>query len=114
MRPQLSLRAIRRPLLNTRGAPEAWTARSVVAWGAVLMALAEGAWLLYPAARARVLSLEETPAVRGYRLAAGLGCFSCHGPGGNGGKQNPGTAEGEGAALGEQTPTMYGTGEHSP
>src|SRR2546422_10290621 len=107
MRPQLSLRAIRRPLLNTRGTPEAWTARSVVAWGAVLMALAEGAWLLYPAARARVLSLEETPAVRGYRLAAGLGCFSCHGPGGNGGTKNPGSEEGEVPAFGEQTQMMY-------
>src|SRR2546428_10695569 len=110
MRPQLSLRAIRRPLLNTRGAPEAWTARSVVAWGAVLMALAEGAWLLYPAARARVLSLEETPAVRGYRLAAGVGCFSCPGPGGDGGAEKPGTEGGGGAAFGEETQVTVGEG----
>src|SRR5438876_8232843 len=107
MRPQFSLRAIRRPLLHTRGVPQAWTARSVIAWAAVVMALAEGAWLLYPAARARVLSLEETPAVRGYRLAAGLGCFSCHGPGGNGGTKNPGSEEGEVPAFGEQTQMMY-------
>src|SRR5438876_2986047 len=111
MRPQFSLRAIRRPLLHTRGVPQAWTARSVIAWAAVVMALAQGAWLLYPAARARVLSLEETPAVRGYRLAAGLGCFSCHGPGGNGGTKNPGSEEGEVPAFGEQTQMMYVKGE---
>src|SRR5438876_4149365 len=111
MRPQFSLRAIRRPLLHTRGVPQAWTARSVIAWAAVVMALAEGAWLLYPAARARVLSLEETPAVRGYRLAAGIGCFSCHGPGGNGGTKNPGSEEGEVPAFGEQTQMMYVKGE---
>src|SRR5881296_2956928 len=107
VRPSVALRAIRRPLLHTRGVPQAWTARSVIAWAAVVMALAEGAWLLYPAARARVLSLEETPAVRGYRLAAGLGCFSCHGPGGNGGTKNPGSEEGEVPAFGEQTQMMY-------
>src|SRR5882724_8308094 len=107
MRPQVvrtlrSLGTMGRPALRTRGTPEAWTARSVIAWAAVLIALAEGAWLLYPPARALVLSLEETPAVRGYRLAAGVGCFSCHGPGGNGGTKNPGSEEGEVPAFGEQ------------
>src|SRR5438034_983441 len=105
------LRAIGRPALRTRGTPEPWTARSLIAWAAVLIALAEGAWLLYPPARALVLSLEETPAVRGYRLAAGVGCFSCHGPGGNGGTKNPGSEEGEVPAFGGQTQMMYVTGE---
>src|SRR2546426_8776417 len=116
MRPNVArtlrnLRTIGRPTLRTRGVPEPWTARSLIAWAAVLMALAESAWLVYPRARALVLSLEETPAVRGYRLAAGIGCFSCHGPGGNGGAKNPRSGGGGGAALGGQTQKMYVKGE---
>src|SRR5437667_455159 len=106
-----SLRTAGRPALRTRGAPEPWTAPRLIAWTAILVALAESAWLLYPSVRARVLSLEETPAVRGYRLAAGIGCFSCHGPGGNGGTKNPGSEEGEVPAFGEQTQMMYVKGE---
>ena len=101
------LRAIARTTLRTRPAPQPWTTRGVIAWTAVLLALAESAWLLYPRARSVVLSLEETPAVRGYRVAAGVGCFSCHGPGGNGGTKNPGSEEGEVPAFGEQTQMMY-------
>ena len=52
----------------------------VIAWIALAVALVESAGLLYPNARALALSLEETPAVRGQRLADSLGCFSCHGP----------------------------------
>src|SRR5438094_533292 len=89
-----SLRTAGRPALRTRGAPEPWTAPRLIAWTAILVALAESAWLLYPSVRARVLSLEETPAVRGYRLAAGIGCFSCHGPLGAGGVSNPGSFKG--------------------
>jgi len=107
MEPLRTLRAIRRPLMRTRPAPQPWTPRSVVVGLAVLVAVAESAWLLYPRARSVVLSLEETPAVRGYRLAAGVGCFSCHGPGGNGGTKNPGSEEGEVPAFGEQTQMMY-------
>ena len=107
MEPLRTLRAIRRPLMRTRSAPQPWTPRSVVVGLAVLVAVAESAWLLYPRARSVVLSLEETPAVRGYRLAAGVGCFSCHGPGGNGGTKNPGSEEGEVPAFGEQTQMMY-------
>src|SRR5947199_5457816 len=102
-----SLRTAGRPALRTRGAPEPWTAPRLIAWTAILVAVAESAWLLYPRARSVVLSLEETPAVRGYRLAAGVGCFSCHGPGGNGGTKNPGSEEGEVPAFGEQTQMMY-------
>jgi mono/diheme cytochrome c family protein len=67
------------------------------------------AWLLYPYLRARVLALEETPAVRGYRVAARLGCFGCHGPAGLGGVANPGSEEGEVPAFVEQTQMMYVT-----
>ena len=34
-----------------------------------------------------------TPALRGYDVAAKLGCFACHGPGGMGGVSNPGSDE---------------------
>jgi mono/diheme cytochrome c family protein len=73
----------------------------------IVLALAETAWLLYPWVRARVLALEETPAARGQRLAAELGCFACHGPGGNGGTKNPGSEEGTVPAFTERTQMMY-------
>jgi len=73
----------------------------------VTLAVLETAWLAYPALRARVLSLEETPAARGQRLAARLGCFACHGPGGGGGTRNPGSEEGEVPAFTQRTQMMY-------
>ena len=59
--------------------------RRALARTLVALALVETAWLVYPAVRARLLALEQTPARRGQRLATELGCFSCHGPGGGGG-----------------------------
>jgi mono/diheme cytochrome c family protein len=73
----------------------------------VILVLVETAWLAYPALRARVLALEETPAARGQRLAAQLGCFSCHGPDGSGGTVNPGSEEGTVPAFTERTQMMY-------
>ncbi len=73
----------------------------------IALAVLETAWLAYPAVRARVLSLEETPAARGQRLAAEAGCFSCHGPGGGGGTKNPGSEEGSVPAFTERTQMMY-------
>jgi mono/diheme cytochrome c family protein len=73
----------------------------------VVLALVETAWLLYPAVRARVIGMEETPAVRGQRLAGTLGCFACHGPGGGGGTPNPGSEEKEVPAFTERTQMMY-------
>ncbi len=73
----------------------------------VVLALIETAWLAYPALRARVLSLEETPAARGQRLASELGCFSCHGPAGSGGTKNPGSEEGSVPPFTERTQMMY-------
>jgi mono/diheme cytochrome c family protein len=73
----------------------------------VAVALIETAWLAYPALRARVLALEETPAARGHRLATELGCFACHGPEGQGGTANPGSEEGEVPAFTERTQMMY-------
>jgi mono/diheme cytochrome c family protein len=73
----------------------------------VALAIVESAWLAYPHLRARLLSLEDTPAARGRRLAVRLGCFSCHGPGGVGAVANPGSEEGEVPAFTEQTQMMY-------
>jgi len=73
----------------------------------VVLALVETGWLLYPAVRDRLIGIEETAAVRGQRLAAELGCFSCHGPGGGGGTPNPGSEEKEVPAFTERTQMMY-------
>src|SRR6184192_1153128 len=53
--------------------------RTLIARAWITLALVESAWLAYPLVRARVLALEDTPAARGRRVAAGLGCFGCHG-----------------------------------
>jgi len=79
-----------------------WVVRALV-----VLALIETAWLAYPVVRARLLILEETPAARDQRLAGALGCFSCHGPGGNGGTPNPGSEEGSVPAFTERTQMMY-------
>jgi mono/diheme cytochrome c family protein len=73
----------------------------------IALAVLETAWLAYPFVRAVVLALEETPAARGQRLAAELGCFACHGPGGGGGTKNPGSEEGSVPAFIERTQMMY-------
>ena len=86
-----------------------WAARirRLIARLLITLALAESAWLGYPVVRARILALEETPAERGWRVAASLGCFGCHGPDGNGGTRNPGSEEGTVPALTGQTQMMF-------
>jgi hypothetical protein len=81
--------------------------RGAFVWALALVAALQTAWLLYPTVRRLILSLEETPATRGHRLAAELGCFACHGPEGGGGTKNPGSQEGEVPAFTEQTQMMY-------
>ncbi len=76
-------------------------------WALAIVAALETGWLLYPVVRRVVLAIEETPAARGRRLAAELGCFTCHGPDGAGGTKNPGSQEGEVPAFTEQTQMMY-------
>src|SRR5205085_5567556 len=81
--------------------------RILLAWVLVGVAAFESTWLVYPRVRARVLALEETPAARGQRLAAELGCFACHGPAGGGGTNNPGSEEDTIPAFTERTQMMY-------
>jgi len=65
----------------------------------------------YPAARDRALSVELTAAERGARVAAGAGCFDCHGPEGSGGVKNPGSADGEVPGFSGGTPMMWAKNE---
>ena len=81
--------------------------RRLIARALIALALVESAWLAYPLIRARVLALEDPPAARGRRLAAGLGCFGCHGPDGTGGTRNPGSEEGTVPAFTGQTQMMF-------
>src|SRR5213594_1348542 len=81
--------------------------RTLIARALITLALVESAWLAYPRVRARVLAREDTPAARGWRVAARLGCFSCHGPDGNGGTRNPGSEEGTVPAFTGQTQMMF-------
>jgi len=81
--------------------------RTLIARAWITLALVESAWLAYPLVRARVLALEDTPAERGWRVAASLGCFSCHGPDGNGGTRNPGSEEGTVPAFTGRTQMMF-------
>src|SRR5215470_19942160 len=81
--------------------------RGWLVWALAIVAALQTGWLLYPVVRRVVLSIEETPAARGRRLAGELGCFTCHGPDGSGGTKNPGSQEGEVPAFTEQTQMMY-------
>jgi mono/diheme cytochrome c family protein len=73
----------------------------------IAVALAQGAWIVYPWVRDFLFPPEETPAARGHQVAVELGCLACHGPGGGGGVHNPGSKEGEVPAFTEQTQMMY-------
>ena len=63
--------------------------------------------LVYPAVRRLVLSVEVTPAERGYQVALRAGCFNCHGPEGGGGVKNPGSDDGEVPGFSSGTPMMW-------
>jgi mono/diheme cytochrome c family protein len=71
------------------------------------LALVESACLAYPVVRALIIPPRDNAAQRGARLAAELGCFSCHGPGGRGGMPNPGSKTGEVPSFHEGTLMMY-------
>ncbi len=73
----------------------------------VVLLFAESAWFLYPAVRSLIVPPRDNAAQRGRALAAQLGCFSCHGPGGRGGMPNPGSKTGEVPSFHEGTLMMY-------
>jgi mono/diheme cytochrome c family protein len=73
----------------------------------VAVLLIENAWLVYPYVRDLVLQKEESEAARGRRLAAQLGCFSCHGPGGRGGVPNLGSQWETVPSFHEGAPMMF-------
>jgi mono/diheme cytochrome c family protein len=61
----------------------------------------------YPSVRDLVLEAEETPAQRGLEVALEAGCFSCHGAGGRGGVNNPGSKDGTVPAFVGGEPMMW-------
>ena len=65
----------------------------------VAIVVAQGAWLAAPTVRDLIFPPLEDPAERGYVIAEDLGCFSCHGPEGVGGIENPGSYDGVIPAL---------------
>jgi mono/diheme cytochrome c family protein len=71
------------------------------------VAALETAWLLYPTVRRLVLSLEETPAARGHRLAPSSVASPATAPRAGAATKNPGSQEGEVPAFTEQTQMMY-------
>lgn len=73
----------------------------------LLVVAAETAYLAWPVVRDIVMPPHASPADRGRALAAQLGCFTCHGPGGRGGVPNPGSKGGEVPSFHEGTLMMY-------
>ena len=73
----------------------------------LLLLAAESAWLAYPVVRDLIVFPRTNAAQRGRTLAAGLGCFNCHGPGGHGGTPNPGSKTGEVPSFHHGTIMMY-------
>ncbi len=65
----------------------------------VILLAAEQLWLLFPVAKRVVFPPQQAPAEAGRLVAERLACFSCHGPGGAGGIDNPGSEDGVVPAL---------------
>jgi len=76
--------------------------RVIVGLAAVLAMVAAAA-----VAHDQVRRPRLTPELRGYALAHKVGCFSCHGPDGTGGIENPGSDEKEVPAWDGGTSMMY-------
>ena len=85
--------------------------RRIGAWIGTMVLLAVAARLLAPAAmRAYWQSQESNPVLRGASIAAGMGCFSCHGPQGTRGLPDPGSGQSVPTWDGG-VPMMYVSGE---
>ncbi len=81
--------------------------RNVWVFVLALIVIGENLWLAYPLLRDMVLQREETDVARGRAVAADMGCFNCHGPGGRGGVPNPGSEGGTVPSFHEGTPMMF-------
>ena len=73
----------------------------------VVVVALESAYLAWPVARDIVMPPYASDVDQGRVLAAQLGCFNCHGPGGRGGVPNPGSKGGEVPSFREGTVMMY-------
>jgi mono/diheme cytochrome c family protein len=71
------------------------------------VAAAQSAYLAYPVIRDLVAPPHASAVQRGREIAARLGCFTCHGPGGRGGVPNPGSKTDEVPSFHEGTLMMY-------
>lgn len=88
-------------------APAPHRARRLLIAVLLLVVIAQATWIAYPVVRDVVVPPRENAAQRGRRLAAELGCFTCHGPGGRGGVPNPGSEGGEVPSFHQGTMMMY-------
>lgn len=77
----------------------------------LIVVAVETAYLGWPIARDIVMPPYASDVDQGRTLAARLGCFNCHGPGGRGGVPNPGSKGGEVPAFREGTVMMYAHGD---
>jgi mono/diheme cytochrome c family protein len=82
-------------------------ARPIAVGLLLAIVIAEGVLLAYPLLRDLVVPPRDNAAQRGRALAAKLGCFACHGPGGTGGVSNPGSKTEEVPSFHEGTIMMY-------
>ena len=74
-------------------------AKTLLLWTVVLLVGLEQLWLLFPVLKDVALPPQQDPAEAGRMVAQDLGCFSCHGPGGAVGIDNPGSEDGVVPAL---------------
>ncbi|MGD9762785.1 MAG: c-type cytochrome [Candidatus Binatia bacterium] len=72
----------------------------------------ETAYLSWPVVRDIVMPPDASDVHRGQLLAAELGCFNCHGPGGTGGVPNPGSKNGEVPSFRQGTLMMFAHDDH--
>ncbi len=73
--------------------------KTVLLWTIVALVAVEQLWLLAPVLKRTVFPPEHDPAEAGRMVAERLACFSCHGPGGAAGIDNPGSEDGVVPAL---------------
>lgn len=74
---------------------------------AALMFVIENGIFLFPKALSIALQKEQSRAVRGWKKAESLGCFSCHGPRGFGETPNPESEDGEVPSFKSGEPMMW-------